>query len=206
MVIFSMSEDTKSRILAALDAHGNAPLATASRRRIKFRDFPWVTREVMAPWPADEDGIHRVVMTDVAAAITWRAFVLAEIAAGRGCRSDLNEYRTLLGIETRPAFDYVCLVARQRHVNCADAARTRWTKATQWLVDGGGDIPKGRSARDIRYLRESTHRKLAALGLLLLNQPLTRPVPTALFDEPAPRPPATVLAPADEAAIMNLSL
>lgn len=78
--------------------------------------------------------------------IRLRAFVLAEIAAGRGCRSDFNEYRTLFGIETRPAFDHVCLVARQRYVNCSDAARTRWKNATQWLVNGGGDNPQGRFA------------------------------------------------------------
>lgn len=199
-----MTLEKRAAMVVALQAHGTDRLSVAGLGRVHRNDSALVTAAIVSVWPAEADGTLKVALTDVAGFIAWRAFILAEIAAGRGKRSDIAGYCATLGVETREAYEYVCVAAKGHGVRpCADADHDDWSEGTGWVAFSGRSAePRNRWARSAWARRANAHRSLAAAGLALPGQPTWCPVATCLFDEPAPVAPMHMLSPTDAAALM----
>src|SRR5665647_795852 len=109
--------------------------------RIRKRgDLPIMIAATISRWPADSDGLYRIPLSDSDLVIVWRTFAFAEIAAGRGKLDDSDTYAKAFGITIVPAYEYVTRRLKCTGINPTDGARTRWTNAIRWLMNGGGDF------------------------------------------------------------------
>ncbi|UYO45727.1 hypothetical protein KQX63_06855 [Rhodopseudomonas palustris] len=207
MILYTVTEETRDAVVAALGAHGSDRLATIGIGRIRREDSVPVTAAIVAAWPADDDGLHRIWLSNTAGYIAWRAFILGEIAAGRGLRSAIDSYKAALGIETVPAFDYVCSVVQGKGLRpCKDAGRCCWSAGVTWVVaDGNMDHPRKKWKSSAWYQRAHAHEVLADVGLALPGQYRWSPRATALFCQPRLTTPRPVLSPADDAAIAAIA-
>ncbi|MBB5046855.1 hypothetical protein HNR60_001604 [Rhodopseudomonas rhenobacensis] len=206
MIIYTMTQETKTALVAALRAHGTDPLATCGLGRIRRDDDALATEGIVAAWPADADGMYRIALDDKSGLLAWRCYMLAEIAAGRGRLADRDDYESALGISTVPAFEYVCAAAKGRGVRpCRDADHDFWSSGTSWVVNPDrAREPKGRFSGSAWRGRADTHRALAGAGLALPGRNVWSPVATALFVQPRPAPAPVAMAAEDDAAICDL--
>jgi hypothetical protein len=208
MILFTTNAETKDSMVAALAAHGTDRLAVAGLGRVRREDSALATGAVIAAWPADDDGSYRIALNDPAAMIAWRAFILAEIAAGRGERTKHRAgYCAALGIQTEPAYEYACAAAKGYGVRpCADADHDSWSNATEWVVASGGAAdPRKRWARSSWRGRANAHEALAAAGLALPVRNTWSPIATCLFSQPKRVVPTPVLTLAEDDAIASLA-
>ncbi|MBP1294130.1 MULTISPECIES: hypothetical protein [Bradyrhizobium] len=212
MNICSMNKATLERVIAALRVHHNDPrMGGGLAAKIKREEMPASLAGLFEVWPADEDGTYRLAVTDNGLALVWRAYAIAEIAAGRGRLASLDKHSECLGIVNfDPAFDYVCDQMRGRGVRpCSDACRQSWTDVTDWVVnDGVADEPRKRWAQSAWARRASAHRAYVAAGLARRGCDIWHPEATLLFVTPRPRatPVHETLSNEDEAALANLSV
>ena len=118
MNICSMNKSTLERVIAALRVHHDDPrMGGGLAAKIKREEMPASLAGLFGVWPADEDGIYRIPLTDNGLALVWRAYAIAEIAAGRGRLASLDKHSECLGIVNfDPAFVYVCDQMRGRGV------------------------------------------------------------------------------------------
>ena len=210
MINFVMNSETKAAIVAALAEHGADRLALVGLGRIRREDSALATSSILMAWPADGDGLHRVALSDTAALIVWRAYILAEIAAGRGRRADLDGYCASLGVETEPAYDYVVAAVRGCRIRirpCADADHDSWSAGVEWVVENGDmPDPKKHWASSMWSNRARAHRALAESGLALPGQRTWGPVATCLFDQPERAIAPPTLTPAESDALAGLDV
>ena len=207
MIVFTMTDTTKAAMVAALAAHGTDRLAVLGLGRVQREDSALATGAVMAAWPMDQDGLHRVHVSDDAGYIAWRAFIIAEIAAGRGLREKLDGYREALGIETRPAYDYVCLATKGLGIRpCKDADHDEWSTGTTYVVlSGAMTEPRKRWAKSAWHQRAKAHEALVEAGLAVPGRNTWYPQAYCLFDEPKRVVPAPTLSPAEDDALSSLA-
>ncbi len=204
MIVYTMTAQTKAAIVAALAAHGADRLAVAGLGRVLRGDSALTTAAFLSAWPVDPDGKYRVALNVAAGMIAWRAYILEEIALGRGRRDNIAAYCQALGIETRQAFHYVMAVLKGSGMRaCAFGC---WSENTKFVACSG-NVPEPRKqwARSAWAGRARAHAALAEVGLALPNRPIWRPLATCLFDEPVLVKPARFLAPADEEALTRLA-
>lgn len=208
MFVFTMNSTTTEAMIAALAAHGTDRLAVVGLGRVARDDSALATGALMSVWPADEDGMYRVALSDNAGLIAWRAFIIAEIAAGRGLQDKhLSGYRAALGIETEPAYDYACAAAKDFGVRpCADADHDSWSDGTEWVVESGDmPDPRARWSRSSWGGRVRAHERLAEAGLALPGQYKWSPIATCLFSQPKRHVTAPSLSLVEDAAIASLA-
>ncbi|MCU1349616.1 MAG: hypothetical protein JWO56_2646 [Acidobacteria bacterium] len=204
MIVYRLAPETAAAMAEALRAHGADRLAVAGLGAVRREDTALPTAAVVEAWP-ETDGVRRVALSDAAGAIAWRAFVLAEVAAGR--MRLLRWYEETLGVEMRPAYGYVCAVMKgSGHRACSSAKREGWTLATHWVLDPEGQPdPRGKWKQSIWHARSTTHRAYAAAGLAVAGRKVWNPIATALFHEPVPVVPPPALNLAEEAALRELA-
>lgn len=208
MITYKVTAETKSALVAALAARGDDPRMSGALGRVAREEATPFLAGFISVWPAEANGSHRIALSDVAATLVWRAYAIAEIAAGRGRLADLADYQVSLGVdETQPAFDYVCHQMKGSGIRpCATADHDGWTAATEWVVrDGDLPDPRTRWVRDAFYSRYATYRRYAALGLAMPGQDSQRPKATLLFVTPKPTKPQPTLTSAEDAAIAELA-
>jgi hypothetical protein len=205
MIVYTMNADTKGAVVAALAAHGTDRLAMVGLGRVARDDSALATGAIVGAWPADADGLYRIALTATAALILWRAFMCAEIAAGRGKRRDIGRYCDALGVEVYTAYEYV--VAALKGTGMRPLAGVGWSDNTMWVACDGEGIadPRKRWARSAWRGRAKAHETLAQVGLAVRGQPTWQPRATCLFAAPLSVTPAPVLAPADEEALTWLA-
>lgn len=208
MINYVMNSKTKAAVVAALAEHGTDRLTMLGLGRIRREDCALATATVLSAWPADADGMYRVALSDTAALIVWRAYILAEIAAGRGRRADLDGYCARLGVRTEPAYEYVVAAVRGCGIRirpCADADHDSWSAGVEWVVENGGlPDPRKTWASSAWSQRARAHRALAEVGLALPGRRTWDPASTCLFDQPERAIATPTLTPAESDALADL--
>lgn len=208
MITFTVNTETRDALAAALDSHGADRLANVGLGRIKAYDTARATAAIVAAWPTAEDGMHRISLSDTAGFINWRAFILSEVAAGRGKLDDhLQGYCQSLGISTVQAYDYVCAAAKGLGIRpCKDADHDAWSAGVRWVaLSGNVADPRRTWARSAWHQRARAHEVLAAAGLTYPIRNTWTPVATCLFVQPKRDEPRPTLSLADEAAIARFA-
>jgi hypothetical protein len=161
MIVYTVTDETKAAVVAALAAHGSDCLALAGLGRIAKEDSALATGAIVAVWPADADGMYRIALNDAAGMIVWRAYMCAEIAAGRGKRRNVGRYCDALGVEARTAHAYV--VAAVKGTGMRPLAGDSWSEircglhatATSRIRAGVG---RARRGGDVRTLTKRSPR------------------------------------------------
>ncbi|MGY0572794.1 hypothetical protein ACTGJ9_018365 [Bradyrhizobium sp. RDM12] len=201
MIIYTVDAKIKAALVASLTAHGTDRLVLAGLGRVSRENSAAATASIIAVWPAEPEGSYRIALSDVAGYIVWRAYICAEIGAGRGRREDIAKYQAALGVQTKAAYSYVAAIAKGSSMRpCCGSA---WSDNTRWVVcSGDAEEPRRRWARSAWAARARAHRILTEFGLSLPRQSTWRPIATALFDEPVCVVP---LAPEDDAALSLLA-
>jgi hypothetical protein len=209
MIIYTLSAETKAAIIVALVNHGADPRMSGALDRVPREETPLALSGIITAWPTDANGMFRISLSDVAGALVWRAYVIAEIAAGRGRMFDIVSYADRVGVETSPAYDYVKAQMKGRGVRPVgenDAGRRFWSDSVLWVfADGDVAEPRKRWASSAWRGRAVAHETLAAAGLAVAGRSTWRPQATLLFATPKLVKPAPALAPADEAALAELA-
>ncbi len=204
MIVFTMDAVTKAAVVAALEVHGADNLTLVGLGRVRAEDSALAAGAVMSVWPADDDGKFRVALTDTAGLIAWRAYMAAEIAAGRGKRMHLDRYGDALGVNFFTDHQYV--VAAVKGTGLRPLSGSSWSDGTLWVARDGDVVDPGRRwAKSAWRSRAIAHEKLANVGLALAGQPTWKPVATCLFDAPVAVAPTPILSPVEDAAIAELA-
>jgi hypothetical protein len=190
MITITATNETKASLADALTAHLTDDRLTLGLKRLRREDKPLTVLAMVSPWPADADGFYRIALSDHAGVIAYRAFMMAEINAGRGRLSSMDDYHDLLAIETEPAYEFVCLLTKGRGIRpCSDADHDSWSKATRWVVtDGNAKDPSAKWARSTWRGRAHAHEVYAAVGLAVPGRGKWYPLATMLFRIPMARP------------------
>lgn len=211
MIVFSVNKAMRDCIVAALRIHhDDHRMLGGLTAKIKREEIPAALAGLFDIWPADQDGAYRVALSDVGGTLVWRAYAIAEIAAGRGTLATLDKHSKRFGVvRFDPAFAYICDQMRGRGVRpCSDADRDCWADTTSWVVnDGFAGEPRKRWARSTWARRANTHEAYAVAGLAKRGCSTWYPEATLLFVTPRPEPALVhaVLSPEDDAAMANLA-
>jgi hypothetical protein len=201
MHIIEITEDTKTKLVAALNVHALDPRICVAIR--KHAESPAFIAGVIDAWPPDEDGLFRPALSFDHLTVLWRAYALAEIAAGRGLRKFGDDYASELGLtggDFVPAFDYAAkrlkgAGVRPRHPDAG------WTRAMEW-VRYDGDTKKPRKfANSTWRTRANMHDACAAADLALPGRGTWNPQATILLMTPKEKPVAPKLSAEDDAAL-----
>jgi len=107
MHTIEVTAETQTKLVAALNVHALDPRICVTVRR--HAESPAFISGIIDAWPADEDGLFRPALSFDHLTVLWRAYALAEIAAGRGWRKFGEDYASELGLtggDFVPAFDY----------------------------------------------------------------------------------------------------
>ncbi|OYU91972.1 MAG: hypothetical protein CFE29_03755 [Bradyrhizobiaceae bacterium PARB1] len=208
MRIFKTTVQVRDYIAEALRDRADHDMLTAGLGRVESSDRPGLLPYAIDSWDPDANGICEIKMRDQAGLIAWRAFVLAELAAGRGRLSDLPAIEKKLGIEeTEPAFDFVKAVVKGSGARPTDGYS--WSAGVEWVVEGGAmPDPRKRWARSAWRARAAAHELCAENRLTLPMTNKWQPRPTALFRQPkvhVPPPPRVELTIEDEAMLAELA-
>jgi hypothetical protein len=205
MIIYTVTKAVRDAIVAALIAHAEDPRMGGALRRVSRQDSPAVLAGIISAWPAEADGRFRIALPDVPGTLVWRAYVIAEITAGRGRLSVVDEYAAKFGIDhPKPAFEYVCSKMRGRGVRpCASAKHDSWATTTLWIMQLSH--PRKLMTPTSWRARAVAHEKYAEAGLTLPVGNIWYPKATILFVTPKPVKPQPTLTPADDAAIAELA-
>jgi hypothetical protein len=210
MLTITVTAETKALLLAALDAHAtDGAIGLKTRRR---DEDPRIVAPVVAAWPADADGMYRIALSLRDLTILWRAYSLAEIAAGRGQRAAAHEYAAALGltigVDLVDAYGYVAQRLAGSGVRGVNGSRDGWTKPCLWVVrDGETRKPKHQYANSEWRSRARTHEACAAVGLAMPGRNTWDPRATMLFLTPREKlqsAPALALSPVEDEAIEGL--
>jgi hypothetical protein len=182
-----VADTTRQTLLAALDAHAmDHSIGVKIRRRDEDRRTIAAT---VAAWPADADGLFRIALPHRDLTILWRAWALAEIAAGRGARAAADEYAAKLNLTIAPdltdAYDYVAARLAGSGVHGTNGSRTGWTQSAMWVLgDGETRKPYRRYEASGWRSRARAHDACAATGLALPGRNTWHPKATMLFLTP----------------------
>lgn len=151
MIIYNLTKEVRDDVIAALRLHQDDPrLAGGFTVKVTRNEIPAALADTIEVWPPALDGTYKIALSDVAGALVWRAYAIAEIAAGRGRLAAVDDYVKRLGIvHPAEAFAYICDQMRGRGIRpCRDADHDCWTEATRWLkCDGHTDEPRKRWTR-----------------------------------------------------------
>jgi hypothetical protein len=210
MMTITVTAERKGLLLAALDAHAtDDALGLKTRRR---NEDPRIVAPVVAAWAADADGMFRIALSLRDLTITWRAYSLHEIAAGRGQRAAAHDYAAALGltigVDLVDAYEYVAQRLAGSGVRGVNGDRDGWTQPCRWVIcDGETPQPKHRYAASEWRRRARTHEACADVGLALRGRNTWHPRATLLFLTPREKSqtaPAPALSAVEDDAIEGL--
>jgi hypothetical protein len=210
MIIYTLTKAVRDDVVAALRLHQDDPrMAGGFTVKVTRNEIPAALAGTIEVWPAEPNGTYKVALPDVAGALVWRAYAIAEIGAGRGGLAAVDEYAKRLGVvHLDEAFAYICDQMRGRGIRpCSDADHDSWTEATRWVTcDGHTDEPRKRWARSAWRGRAHAHETYAAAGLVVPGRNTWHPLATLLFVTPRPEPVfvSTALTPEEDAALARL--
>jgi len=154
-ITFTVTIDTRDQIAAAFVAHAADERMGGALGRIKKSDHPLMTANLMRHWPADADGLCRILLNDVAGTLVWRAMAIADMAAGRDIRSDLAGR---LGVRVEDAFVYVRKNTYSRGIRCNASTVSRGTDRYMAACARLGLIPSERHPDGRRHWTVSTQK------------------------------------------------
>jgi hypothetical protein len=195
MQILTMNAETKASVLAALNVYATSPGILVTIR--KHDEQPATIAMMLEHWPADADGLFRIGLIFPHVTIVWRAWALAEIAAGRGLLRDFESYRDKLGIESMStAYEYAAKLLKGSGCNGVNGDRNDWSKAAYWVLYDA-EKPKPKWAPSVWRTRAKTHEAFAAVNLAMPGRPTWYPQATMLCMTPKEVVPPPTLAPAD---------
>ena len=206
MQILTMTAETKASVLSALHAFACSPQMHVTLRK---HDEQQATIALMLdPWPADDDGLFRVGLIFPHVLIVWRAWALAEIAAGRGLMRDYESYRDRLGLgPIRPAYEYAAKLLKGTGSRAVLVNKNGWSLAADWVIlNGNVKKPKPKWASSVWRTRAHTHEAFQAVNLAVPGRGTWNPQATLLCLTPKEMIPATTLAPVDAEYLAGLAL
>jgi hypothetical protein len=202
MQILTMTAETKASVLSALHAFACSPQMLVTLR--KHDEQPATIAMLLEPWPADDDGLFRVGLIFPHVTIVWRAWAMAEIAAGRGLLRDWESYRDKLGIESvTTAYEYAAKLLKGTGCNGVNGDRNGWSKAAYWVLYDANK-PKAKWASSVWRIRAKTHEAFAGVNLAVPGRNVWHPQATILCKTPKEVEPAPTLAPVDAEAMAGL--
>ncbi|SDG59782.1 hypothetical protein SAMN05216338_1001857 [Bradyrhizobium sp. Rc2d] len=212
MIIYTITKAVRDNVTAVLRLHHDDPrMAGGFKVKVRRDELPGSLAAVVDAWPAEQDGTYKIALSEVAGALVWRAYAIAEIAAGRGKLAAVDEYGKRLGVaHFDTAFAYVCDQMRGHGIRpCSDADRDCWSEATHWVTRDGYTVePRGRWARSTWARRAIAHEAFAAAGLARPGRNTWHPEATMLFVAPRPerQPASTTLTEEEDAALASLAV
>jgi hypothetical protein len=208
MISFRTGASTRDALATALRSYQDDPRLRAGLKGLTRDEAPVILSHVVAVWPAEADGSFRLAFSDNGGEVVWRAFCLAEIAAGRGLRQNSGSYEKSLGVTLEPAFEAVCALTHGLSIRpCLDKHHKHWSQGTAWIyADRDMPDPKRKKFASTAWRqRARAHEIYAGMGLAVAGRGIWNPQATILFDRPTRTKPPPVFDLSDEAAISALA-